>query len=168
MAIDWTQKVFPLNVTEVIVERFKLIDESVQVVNRGIRKMDPHLTIGLYPESWQPVPNSKEIQGLGIVSISSLNEYYIQIHTLTKGSDQPTVQDIHAKLSKIIRDVLEFDIPLKEALSSIPPVTVGVTTESFKSFETLTQAYFPLDNASSTFVNIGALRCKITTETRIG
>lgn len=132
--------------------------------------MDPHLTVGVYPESWMPVDNTEEFLGETIApqQIATLGDYYFQVHTITKGADQVKCQRQHSLLARAVRDVLEFDQPLKVALKSLPGVTVNGKTESFKGFKVLSQAYFPLDDASQTFVNIGALRCKITTETEIG
>lgn len=167
MAIDFDNSVvFPANVIDVIYARLKMLDTRVTVVNRGIRKMDPSLTVGIFPDSWQPVQSSEEFLGEAFtpMSVASLGEYYLQIQTLTKGMDQVVCQRQHLLLSKIVRDTVELDGPLRVALRSLPSVTVLGKTESFKSFKAMTQAYFPLDANGNTFINIGVLRCKITTE----
>jgi len=171
MAIDWDNTIaFPINVTEVLVARLGAMDAQVNAVNRGVRKIDPNFTVGVFPESWQPAIDAKEFLGekIGPMSISTLNEYYIQIHSLIKGVDQVKVQRYHSILCRAIRDVVEFDQPFRVALASLPGVTVGNKVEIFKEFETLTQTYFPLNDASTTWIYLGALRCKITTETQIG
>ena len=170
MAIDFdTIVAFPTNVVDIIVARLNLIDTRLHVMNRGLRKMDPNLSIGVYPESWQPVNDTEEFLGLGVAptSLATLSEYFIQIHTMTKGADQVLCQRQHSLLARVVRDILEFDQPFRVALTSLPGVTVNGKTEFFKEFKALTQAYFPLDDASASFINIGALRCKITTETKI-
>lgn len=171
MAINFdAAAIFPNLVLDVLIERLKLLDSKVTVVNRGIRKLDPDLTIGLYPESWQPVSDSEEFQGglLGQRSVSTLNEYFFQIHTLGKSADMIKGQSRHSVLCRSVRDVVEFDAPLRVALESLPGVVLLGRTEKFKNLKALSQVYFPLEEPSTGFVNIGALRCKITTETQIG
>ena len=170
MAINFdTLVVFPNLVIDIIYERLKLIDDKLNVVNRGVRAMDPNLTVGLYPEAWEPVDRSEEFMGeTGPASIATLGEYYFQIHTVTSGFDQLVSQRQHSLLAKTVRDVLEFDQPMRVALRGLPPVSSMGKVETFKKLKVLRQAYFPLDKASNSFVNLGALRCKITTETKVG
>lgn len=170
MAINFdTLVVFPNLVLDIIYARLKMIDDRLNVVNRGIRALDPNLTVGVYPEAWEPVDRSEEMLGeTGPASIASLGEYYFQIHTVTSGFDQLVSQRQHSLLAKTVRDTLEFDQPLRVALRNLPAVTSMGKVETFKGLKALRQAYFPLDKASSGFVNLGALRCKITTETKVG
>lgn len=165
-----TLVVFPNLVTDIVYERLKLLDVRLNVVNRGVRAIDPDLTVGIYPEAWQPVDSSEEFLGLetGPASVATLGEYFFQIHTVTSGYDQTDSQRRHSLLAKVVRDCVEFDGPLRVALAGLPPVVVAGKTETFKGIKMLSQAYFPIDKASTGFVNVGALRCKITTETKVG
>ena len=171
MAINFeTPAIFPNLVLDVLFARLSLLDDKVRAVNRGLRKMDPNLTVGIYPESWQPVTDTEEFNGglLGQRSVSTLNEYYFQIHTLVKAADMTKGQQQHSVLCRAVRDVVEFDSPLKVALQSLPGVVLLGRTETFKEMKALSQVFFPLEEPSTGFVNIGALRCKITTEIQIG
>jgi hypothetical protein len=129
---------FPGNVVEVLNQYFAEHFDDYWVVNRAVRAGDPHKTIGIVAENWEPVEGSSE---LGIRE-PILHRYQFLIHNLTLSDDEVIGRDYFSNISKLIRVILYRNPELQLSLHELSEELLG-QTERFKRSGVTRQRYAP-------------------------
>lgn len=158
------ENVFPNNIVEIVSMRADFLDPDVVVLKRPLRNTDPVQSIGVFATQWLPNDESKEFLGRERATQPTLSSYRVAIQAFVKDQDEMRGLNTHAAMSRVIRNMLYMDQPLRVALSSLSS-TLGTTTESSQRWGISQQRFFS-NELSGNWLYLSILEFWLETETR--
>lgn len=158
------ENVFPNNIVEVVALRADLLDPDVTVLKRPLRNTDPVQSIGVFASQWIPNDDSKEFLGQAYATQPTLSTYRVAIQAFVKDQDEMRGLNTHAAMSRVLRNMLYTDQPLRVALSSLSS-TLGATTEQSQRWGISQQRFFS-NELSGNWLYLSILEFWLETETR--
>jgi hypothetical protein len=156
---------FPQNIINLLADRFRLADPTIDVLLRPIRTVDRDFTIGLVAGVWRPDEQSYEI-GHAFPSAPTLGRYNVTVQALIADADEPRGLERHSAMSDAIRMMLYRDTPLRVGLSKLKVVdSQGVVVESAQRWGVKTQNFLN-QSTRSTYLYLSTLDFWLETEVR--
>lgn len=132
MALD----LFPMRFIAPIIAALERGITGHTVVARSLGRGEAADTIGVFPATWQPTPNSME---LGQYE-PTLSIYLVRVQNLRIDADEIAGRAAFNNTSRKIRAILYRDTELRLALGELTEEIVG-TTERVKKFDVTKQDY---------------------------
>lgn len=159
-----TVPVFPNNIVDLLAERCALLDDELFVIKRPLRNSDPNQSIGISAALWTPDDDSQEMRGGNPgPSEPTLSRYTIAVQAFVKDMDEVRGLATHSVLSKLVRNMLYRDNPLRIGLSSLSTLQDGVT-ERARRWGIATQRYFS-NELDGSWLYLSTLEFWLETET---
>lgn len=109
--LEVDEAVFPNNLVKYIAFAMEGIDEGVKVFKRPLSNSDPRQSIGVFAQTWDPVPDSLEMQGIGhpAPQLPTLQRYRAGVQAFVKDSERERGLNVHSVLAARTRMVLYTD-----------------------------------------------------------
>lgn len=158
------ETVFPNNIVQLVSARCKLLDSDLYVTERPLRNTDPNQSIGVFASLWNPDDSSKEMLGQAFAVQPTLSTYRVVVQAFIKDMDELRGLATHAMLSRILRNMLYTDNPLRVALGSLTS-TLGDTVESSRRWGISNQRFYANDIGGE-WLYLSILEFWLETETR--
>lgn len=156
--------VFPNNIVDLVAVRSELLDPDLFVIKRPLRNSDPNQSIGISAVVWQPDDDSMEMRGGGPgPSEPTLSTYRLAVQGFVKDMDEVRGLATHSVMSKLIRNMLYRDAPLRIGLSSLSTSMSGVT-ERAQRWGVATQRYYS-NEIEGSWLYLSTLEFWLETET---
>ena len=156
--------VFPNNIVRLLQSRFSLEDPDLFITRRPLRSSDPGQSMGIFAAMWSPNEDSFEMRGgLAGWSEPTLQSYIVTVQSFITDMDEERGSAVSATLSKLIRDMLYRDEPLRVGLTALSS-TSGNTVETLKRWRIRNQK-FVSNELSGNWLYLSTLEIWIETET---
>jgi hypothetical protein len=121
------QRVFPNNVTLILLEELSGLPDVDVVVARPLRPNDPNFSIGIAAINW--TPGEYEMKGRSNPDPTT-TRYTYSVQAFVKHTDQSEGLAFHAYLSKMVRLMLYRSDSLRVRLAGLSETVLGVTERS--------------------------------------
>ena len=128
--------VFPGGVVDEIKANLTTNFVDYPVVARAVRPNDPHGTLGVTANDWEPIPTSHEIGA----NQPTLQVYKFSIMNLSLSADEETGREHFTNTAKMIRVILYQDSSLRLSLQNLQE-TDSFYIERFKRLTVVRQKF---------------------------
>lgn len=117
---------FPGNVVTLVNSRLKtLYGDDLFIISRMLKITDGPKSVGVFPSTWEPDEQSFEIGPTA--PEPTVQIYRVGIQCSTKDFDEQNGVAVNSVMSKVVRDMLYRDAPLKVGLTSLSVASAGRT-----------------------------------------
>lgn len=154
---------FPGNVVTLTTSRLKtLYGDDLLVVSRMLKVTDDSKSVGVFPSTWEPDEQSFEIGPTA--PEPTVQIYRIGIQCSTKDFSEQNGIAVNSVMSKVVRDMLYRDAPLKVGLTSLSVASAGRTEKIQR--RGLSRARFISNEIQGQFLYLSTLDFWFETETK--
>lgn len=151
---------FPMNIVEVLHDYMKAeLDESFTVLKRPLRTQDPNLSVGIFPNDWVPVANSREMGFAG----DTLSTHLVRVHLLIKAGEEQAGRYLSGIHAKKLRTMLAHDADLQLRLGQLSEVS-GSIKERAQRFGVRNQRFLN-NELTGQFIFLATTEFWVETET---
>lgn len=106
---------FPDNIVQALRPRLKHFMPEWEIIDRPIRMVDPHQSMGVYAMNWVPKEESAQIGQME----PTLATYNLRVQNLVKHTDEPEGRAAFTVAAKTVRAIVARDPDLRVRLADL-------------------------------------------------